>query len=357
MTHSQFSAVLGAVFLVACGNTGAPAADYGPLLKNLTEQVILPEHQAFAARADALDSAVQVLASAPDADSLASAQLAWREARKGYRLLDALHFGPDYALHITERIDAAPADAEAIAAWIDGNEAVDVGAVEKAGGASKGFLGLECLLFSEAGEASLASDEAGAARRRALAVSMASEIASSAHELDDAWDPRKGGFATDLELAGAGSRKYATQRAAVDDLVGGAAYALEWIVGVRLAPPLGKQTGGTPRPELDPTVRSDSALSDLQASLAGVFALYARPGFSTVVGARGAGLDQAVLGEFEGARAAFNAVPAPFSDAVANQTALVEAAYDAGRALKKTWNSDVSSALGATVKPSDNDGD
>jgi len=35
----------------------------------------------------------------------------------------------------------------------------------------------------------------------------------------------------------------------------------------------------------------------------------------------------------------------------------VKAAFETGSELKKTWNTDVSSALGATLKPSDNDGD
>jgi len=42
---------------------------------------------------------------------------------------------------------------------------------------------------------------------------------------------------------------------------------------------------------------------------------------------------------------------------VVNETELVQTAYDVASGLKKTWNTDVSSALGATLKPSDNDGD
>ena len=54
-------AVLSACSLVGCGNTGAPARDYGPLLEKLSLEVILPEHQAFASRADELASSLQAL--------------------------------------------------------------------------------------------------------------------------------------------------------------------------------------------------------------------------------------------------------------------------------------------------------
>src|ERR1041384_7715988 len=88
------SVTLSVCCLLGCGNTDAPARDYGPLLDQLSEQVILPEHQLFASEADALVSSVQALVDSPDADSLASARDAWRATRRAYRILDALHFGP-----------------------------------------------------------------------------------------------------------------------------------------------------------------------------------------------------------------------------------------------------------------------
>src|SRR4051812_10723511 len=102
MSRSSFlcvCAVLSAGSLFGCGNTDAPARDYGTLLVKLGEQVILPEHQVFVARADALVDAVQALVDSPGADTLANAQTAWRDARSSYRMLDALHFGPGYTLH------------------------------------------------------------------------------------------------------------------------------------------------------------------------------------------------------------------------------------------------------------------
>ncbi|MEO6598608.1 MAG: imelysin family protein, partial [Polyangiaceae bacterium] len=275
---SWLGASLCASVLLGCGNTGAPPLTYEvdgkPVLTTLTEQVIVPEHQAFASAGDALVVAVQALADGPNAASLARAQTAWRDARKAYRHLDALHFGPGYSLHIGERIDVAPVDAAGVDALINGGAAVDDAAVANAAGKRKGFLGLEYLLFA-APEASdsdpVLVDDAAAPRRRALALSMADEIAKSAHQLDEAWDPDQGGFVTQLQLAGAGSTAYPTQRAAVDALVGGIDDALEIVVGRRLAPPLGNQTGGggVPAPDLDPTRRSDSAVADLQASLEG----------------------------------------------------------------------------------------
>jgi len=95
----------------------------------------------------------------------------------------------------------------------------------------------------------------------------------------------------------------------------------------------------------------------MEATLSGIIAVYEGDGFSAVVRGKSAKLDQTVMAALDDTETKLAAIPAPFSDAVVNHTALVEAAFNASSGLKKTWNTDVSSALGATLKPSDNDGD
>jgi predicted lipoprotein len=365
MNRSFFAclgAVLSACFLQGCGNTDAPPRDYGPLLSKVSEQVILPEHQAFAAEADALVSSVQALVESPNSDSLATAQDGWRAARKAYRTLDALHFGPGEKLYIGERIDVGPAEPDGIEALASAQDSITDAAVAKAGGHEKGFLGLEYLLFADPSATpitkapALAGDDV-ADRRRALALAMAREIQKSAHQLDDAWEPGAGGYIEQIQTAGAGSTQYPSQRAAVDALVGGVAYALELIVGVRLGTPLGRKSGEAPDPLLDPTRRSDNAIADMQATLAGIARMYDGDGFSSVVRLKSAKLDAAVESGLNNVAQSLAVVPAPFSDALVNDTAVVKSVFDAGSDLKKTWNADVSSALGATQKFNDPDGD
>jgi len=361
LTAAVVIAVASLAGAFACDDdTAAAQTDYGPVLHSLTETVILPEHVAFAARADELAAAMQTLESTPDADSLAKAQGAWRSARAAFRLLDALHFGPVASLGISERIDLSPATPSDIDAIVAGAAPIDAKVVSVAGGHAKGFLGVEYLIFSTDGASAALSRLTGdgaPARRRTLVRAMAEEIASSAHQLADAWDPAKGGYAKDVEGAGATSQRYASQRAAVDDIVGGVGFALELVVGVRLATPLGRKSGGTPEPNLDPTPASDSAVGDMTSSLDGVRVLYQGNGFSSMVRTKSSALDDRATGELGDCGAKLSAIPAPFTSAVSGSTAVVQAAYDACKALKLTWNTDVTSALGATLKPSDNDGD
>src|SRR5450432_3990464 len=223
---SSFVGLIANCALLGCGNTGAPAQNYGTSLQYLTEQVILPEHQDFVSTANALVVATQALGDDPSADNLTATQSAWRDVRKAWRMLDAVRIGPDLTNHVSDRIDVSPVDAAGIEAIVTGTGVVDDNAVGVAGGKKKGFLGLEYLLFADPSAAPdalapvLAADQA-AARRRMFALGMADEIASSAQQLDNSWEPSGDNYARQIELAGAGSAVYATQRAAVDELVSG----------------------------------------------------------------------------------------------------------------------------------------
>lgn len=358
MSRSWCLPCLFACLTLSCGNTGSPPQDYGNLLQTVTVQVILPEHREFVSKAKALSDAAQAFVDSPDADSLAATQSAWRDARRAFRMLDALHFGTDTSVLIGATIDVFPIDSAGIEAMASGSGAVDDHAVNLAGGQKKGFLGLEYLIFSgnDALPPALSDDDA-APRRRALALGMANEIVAWATRLDREWEPDQGNFVEQVQLAGKGGAFYATQRAAVDDMASGVGWALELVVGERLAQPLGRKNGGTVDPLLDQTRLSDNAAADMQASLDGILAMYDGEGFSSVIRGKSTALDDRVTGEFADGKAKLQAIPAPFASAVVDETPVVQAAFDSTSGLKKTWNTDVSSALGATVKPGDNDGD
>ncbi len=361
MSLRRFFPCLFAVCSLGCGNnTDAPPPSYGAMLVTVGEQVILPAHREFVKHADDLVSALQALEQSPDPKSLVAAQAAWRAARKAFRVLDAVQLVPDVNLRIADRIDVAPADNAGIEALVAGRGAVDDAAVSNAGGKKKGFLGLEYLLFPDpAGTdpAPVLADDGADARRRTLALSMGDEIAASARQLDDTWELDKVGYIAEFEHPSLGARRYFSELDALNDLIGGGAFALENIVGVRLAWPLGRHNGGTPDPSQDPTSRSDNAVADMQSSLEGFVAVYSLPAFAEQVKLHSSALDQRVNAEIGSSQASLAAIPTPFAAAVVDQTPMVQAAYDANQALKHTWDSDVTLALGATYRVGEIDGD
>lgn len=343
---------------VGCGDEGtaAPEVDYSALLKDVSEQVALPAHRAGAEKADALLAALRTLETAPSADALQSAQNAWREARAAYRRMDPFNgFGPVPELAIDVRIDASPADPGGIEQTVASADPISADYVGRLGGKKKGFLAVEYLLFKANGDVLAGFTPGG--RRGVLARALGEEIATTMHQLLDAWDPAKGGQGKDLTEAGKGG-KYASQLAAIDNLVGGGAFTLELVVGARLALPLGRKSkSGTPDAAQDPTLASDNAVADMAASMAGVQSLYQSPGFTTLIRPKLQELDDKAVAEMNTCMAKINAIPRPFGTSVTQNTAVVQEAFEACKAFKLTWNTDVTSTLGANVKPLDTDGD
>jgi predicted lipoprotein len=347
--------------LLACDDpTGTPTPDYSPLLRASALSVAAPAHATFVASADELRDATQALENTPDAGSLAKAQAAWRIARASYRALDALHFGPVVDRGIAGRIDLAPASPADIDAIVAQTTPID-GSLGAASGKTKGFLGLEFLIFADGGAdaalARLRGSEAAATRRRTLARAIAEDIAATAHEIDDAWNPAQGGYQNEVTGAGTTSKRYASQRAAVDDLVGAVGYALEVVVAVDLGAPLGRKSGGTIDPNQIATRLSMSSVADMRATLSGIRSAYEGAGFSERVKARSTALDDRARAELAECETKVTALPEPFATVLVKDTATVQGVFDTCKQLKATWNVEITSALGATLKPTDTDGD
>ncbi len=342
----------------ACDEGGTRSTDYASVLRTVSESA-RTKHAAFAGRADELATALRALESTPDRAHVSDAQEKWQLARAAYRELDAFRLGPVLDLGIAERIDvpAAPADIDAV---VNGTQPIDLALVAAAPGKQKGLLGAEYLLFSANGaDAALAAltGDGPAARRRTLARAIGEEIAQSAHQLLDAWTAGDRPIANELATAGAGSQRYPTQRAAMDDLVAGVANGIELVAGIRLGRTLGKNAGGTPNPDAEPAKASDSAVADMKATMSGVEAIYVDDGVHDLIHAKSAALDTRVTNQLAECSAAIAKIPRPFVATLSSDAASIEAAYTACKIVRTTWNTELASALGATLKPSDNDGD
>jgi predicted lipoprotein len=338
------AAVIAPLTIFACEDTASQPQDYTSLLQALADETTVPNANGFATQADALVTSLKTLETTNDAASLKAAQEAWRATRKAYRLLDAEHYGPMTEQGTTDKVDTFPADPGALASLA----AQPTPGVAAAPNNAKGFLALELLLFSP-------GNELADAKKRTLARTLGEDIAANAHALADAWTT--GGFATQLKTAGHGSTRYATQRAALDDVMAGVGYALELVVAVDLANPLGRQNAGQPDPKQVVAALSDNSVADMIATLDGVSAAYEGRGFNVITRSQSAALDDTFRSQLATCKSKLTALSRPFSSAIVSQTSAVTDAYEACKTAKNTWAAEVTSALGATVKPADTDGD
>ncbi len=352
----------------ACSENSPNRENSGPTLNDLTANVFLPGYRDLDASALTLSTATTALRDAPTAETLASAQKAWRAAKKAWHRTDAFAFGPAVDKASAAGVFYWPTNPATIEATIAGADTLDDAALARLGANAKGLAALEYVLFdSTGGDAAVLTALAGdgaPSRRRTFAALVASAVQKRTAELLNAWSPTGENFAKEVSAAGAGSAKYAAQKSAVDDIVNFMIFAAETVVRARLAKPIGKEAAGVAQPQLEESSRSDASLDDMKAALEGVESVYTGAyggvtgnGVFALITARNPDLDTRVRAALTAAKASIAAVPPPMRTALQGDRVTLDAAYTATNALKRLLATEVASVLGSALQFGDNDGD
>ncbi|MDB4947020.1 MAG: Iron-regulated protein precursor [Labilithrix sp.] len=358
------------VAVPGCSSNTPSAVDAKPALGDLTANVILPTYRSVDSSADALVGAVHTLQQAPSAATLAAAQVAWRGARKAWNNADAFRFGPVITLGISDAVNFAAARGTTIDAYVTGTGPIDQASFDALGSNTKGFHGLEYVLFdSAAGDAAVLArltTDASAARRLSFTALAAEDLKAKTAKLYAAWDPAAGNFAKELTTAGSGSVLFASGKAAVDQLINSCIASLDAVTGAKLGKPYGTQSGGRPVPDAEESPRSDNSIADMLDTLEGVRNVYLgvyggvdSKGLQDLVREKDASLDDTFLTTLEAARAKIAAIPAPFRTAFVNEATrpVVGDAYQACRVNKRSLQVDIANAFGTSLQINETDGD
>jgi predicted lipoprotein len=354
--------ILLSLAVTSCGDSQGTALR-SRFLKELGTDLILPTYRDFDTRTGALAGALATLESSPTEATLTEAQSAWRAVREPWGLQEAYHVGPSEELHLGALVDQVPSTT-GIDSLLAGDTPLSESAVAELGANRKGMLAMEYVLFdAEGGNAAVLSrltEDTTGARRRAYLKALGAVLHADASAVRAAWEPEQGNYLAQLANAGNEGSKYATQKDAVDEVVNRLLASLE-TAELKLSKPLGFETGGTLRPELEETRRSDNSLADLESTLRGAERVWSGPngdgGLSSLVSASNKRLDKTVREELEQVRTALQAIPPPLRTALKNERESVETTRAALANLRATLASEVVANLGVTIKFNDNDGD
>ncbi len=366
---------------VGC-NDSETAVDPVPVLEALTTNVILPEYAAFDTGAAELAQSADAFAKGPDATTLNALRASWRKARLAYRTLDAVRFGPAEDIALSTAIDDHATNVEAIEAFLLGQDAVDATLFSKLGSNKVGFFAIEYLVFvptnapatagtapnppkSDAEVLAKFTGDAGLRRRTFVAV-LAKNVAELAKSVNESW---KNGYADALRKPG--NTLFPSAKNGMDRILGNLVNGLETVVKQDLGTPVGQYTAGKVQPASVRTVRSDNAVAEIRASLAGSSSIYfgattssspatanrGTVGFAQLVQARNKTVDGRVAAAAAAATAACDPLASPFAESLERDNAKIRAAYEAVNAEKRVLATDVASVLGITIALNPNDGD
>ncbi|HEX5746221.1 MAG TPA: imelysin family protein [Archangium sp.] len=340
--------------VVSCGDSQGTALR-SAFLKELAGDVALPAYRDLDTRTEALAGALAALEATPTETTLTQARTAWREARGAWLRQEAFRFGPAEEQHTSASVNQVPSTT-GIDSLLVGDVELTETYVAEQGANRKGLLAMEYLLF----DAGATEEGSAGARRRAYLKALGALLHEDATAVSTAWEPEQGNYVAQLSNAGNEGSPYATQKDAVDTVVNRLISSVE-VTEQKLSKPLGFETGGTVRPELEEARRSDNSLEDLKNAVLSMERVWlgasGNGGLSKVVAASNKQVDATVRGDLAAVRSALEAIPPPLRTALTNDRESVEAARAALSTLRATLASEVVSNLGVTLKFNDNDGD
>lgn len=219
--------------------------------------------------------------------------------------------------------------------------------------AVQGLTALERLLFGEAARQALLAGDAAAARRCAVVVAIARNLASVAHTCLEAWQ------AVDADAAEGGAPFSSTASEATTQFLTNLITLLEIDADQKIAAPLGTSAEAA-RPKAAEQWRAGRSLRDLRLNLETARRSFAgEAGFATLLADSDPAIRIRVDAAFDQVGKALAAVPEPLDQAAGDAAGrqALEAARVAVKQLEDLLRRQVAPAIGVTLGFNELDGD
>jgi predicted lipoprotein len=348
----------------------------GRILTGLGEKVAVPAYAAMTAAAVRLEEDATAFCDAPSAERLRAAQAAWRSAMAAWIAASVPQFGPIREDNRNLRVEFWP-DANnnvprSVEQLLASGETISADLIASRSVAAQGLPALEQLLFDPDADPLAPFLDTASGRRRCDAVgAIAANLRAIATDVEAAWRPNRGGYATELARSGAEGGAFASRGAAIEEVVNSMITVVERTKNDRLGKPLALLDGGTPVLARAESHRSRTSLVNVLHALEALRRLYLGGeiggegaeedfGFDDFLRLGGeASLDGEIERLFDLAIARARSLPASLSEIVADpaKNADVSQLYSEVTQLTQLIKNDLSEATGVVVGFNENDGD
>lgn len=353
------------LLLTACAEAPSGPSNGALFLTAVADDLVLPTLAEQVQRAEALTLAAQGACTSSSGAGLSAAQAAWRSARAPLKRGEAFSFGPTDTLRLEANLDFWPSRSEDVAAVLSDSSTITEAAIAAFGATRRGSPALEVLLFDPPGgpAATWARLQARGGRGCSYLVAAARVYASDLRALLEAWSPSGGDFRGQLINPGQGTTAYfRDSRAAVSAVVNQMIVTLGTLESLKLAKPLGRQSGGVPALSALESRLSENSRADAVNSLAGVRALYLAkpsdgPSLHEFVAERSPEADAELLATWDELALALDRFDRSLERMILERPDEVTATFLIAQRAHRQLAGPVAGALGVTVSFSDADGD
>jgi uncharacterized protein len=342
------------------------ASVFEDLNRELTDRVIVPGYQRFAATTASLETAISDFCAQPTPERLQAARSAFAQAMLAWQHAQPIVFGPIAAEARASRIQLFPDKTGAISRQLSRALAekdpalVAPGGLEGKSVALTGFPALEQILYDDARLPAAGASAPDADYACALAAAIARNLAGLAAGILDDWQ-RPGGFRDMMLTAAAGNDAYFAADEASGDLLKSLHNALQSVIALKLEAPLGASLDQA-KPRRAENWRSELSLAGIRANLETAQALYeSSGGFGDALQALTdeEQLDWTMRQDFTQAFAQLDALQLPLDAAVGDAAARaqVEALLAEVKTMRQLVSQELAPALGLLVGFNAMDGD
>ena len=336
-----------ALVLTSCGDDddsvtgpGSESYDFGPILEDFANNVVIPTYRDLDAAAGALAAAVAALQENPTDATLEAARGAWVAARAPWEASEGFLFGPVDFNGYDPTLDSWPVNRTDLDGVMESDNDLRSEYVNGLDGTLKGFHTIEYLLFGEGGSKTPADFTE---RQFDYLVASTLVLGETASDLYNSWIPSGGNFVSKVLGAGSGSDIYPSQRSAVQEIVNGMIGICDEVANGKIADPFSEQD-----PRLVESQFSFNSLEDFQNNMRSVWNAYTGDyggsdgnGLDEFVTLRNADLDSRLKREIQAAIDEIGMISNPFRDAISSDADQVEKAQQAIARVQQTLEEDV----------------
>jgi predicted lipoprotein len=365
---------LGSLFgIIGCFDGGTQNRDVNfdrqGLLTHWADHLVLPAYRNLAEATETLEAEIEAFTETPDSARAMAARAALRQAWLAWQSTSAYEFGPAAEAILRQRMNTFPTNT----GRIENNIAAGTWDLEIVTNlTAKGFPALDYLLHAseiEGGDLiSLFTDSVNSDSRRAYTRALALEVAAQSKAVLKAWESSEGNYRAEF-IDKQGTDIGSSLGEAVNQFI----FDYELLKNPKIGIPLGIKTLGDPLEKQVEGYYAGYSLELAKAQIAASENFFRGRTEDDVEGIDGIGLDdyllalgdryqsgelaQSILDQYAAATAALNAIPAPLSQAILDETELVQKAYEELQRMVVLIKTDLSSALSISITYQDNDGD
>ena len=293
----------------------AEELDFARVLKTTLEDVILPDHQAFADASFELKEPVNILCDYPSREHLEAVRISFESLALHWSKIEMYRFGPALEANRFEKLfywpDPRGRALRQVRKALDSQDPtlLSIETLAKKSVAVQGLLALEFILFGSDSETLLT----GNAYRCNYLRSIAGVIVMNANSLSDSWQG-EAGYAAELINAGQANSLYNSTGEVVQELIKAAATQLQIIGELKIAASIGKLPG-KPKPKRAPFWRSDLTTTTLEVNISAVERLL-DSGISELVAKKAGNAPESFKFELSQVKGSLKTINSPWIDVV-----------------------------------------